>query len=171
MKSIIPYMLSASLMLAGSIVLAGSETSVSASKSSHTAVTHKKAPSFLFVIQAKKGEIKKNKAGHYELILNKADVNHVIMFSDRPYRIVKHITGKNLAADWSVGSNSFKVDPPNAVLSANGMKAEIIILSSMQVKGRQIIFGLHGTPKYSCLDQLTITVDTLLSAAVWGTNY
>ena len=50
MKSIIPYMLSASLMLAGSAVLAGSETSVSACKSSHTAVTHKKAPSFLFVV-------------------------------------------------------------------------------------------------------------------------
>ena len=48
MKSIIPYMLSASLMLAGSTVLAGSETSVSASKSSHTAVTHKKGP-FFFV--------------------------------------------------------------------------------------------------------------------------
>ena len=67
MKSIIPYMLSANLMLAGSTVLAGSETSVSASKSSHTAVTHKKARSFFFVIQAKKGEIKKIKQGSMSL--------------------------------------------------------------------------------------------------------
>ena len=139
-------------------------------------MVHKKAPSFLFVVQAKKGEIKKNKAGHYELILNKADVNHVIMFSDRPYRIVKHITGKNLAADWSVGSNSFKVDPPNAVLSANGMKAEIIILSSMQVKGQHIIFGLHGTPRNIYkntgllhMNQLTLTIDdgTCPIGAIW----
>ena len=59
--------------------------------------TAKKAPSFLFVIQAKKGEITYNKkTGQHELVLNKADVHHVIMFSDRPYRIVKYITGKEL---------------------------------------------------------------------------
>ena len=161
MKSIIPYMLSASLVLAGSAVLAGSEPVSSSSKASHSTVAHKKAPSFLFVVQAKKGEIKKNKAGHYELVLNKADVNHVIMFSDRPYRIVKYITGKNLATEWTKGKNSFKDDPPNAVLSGTGMKAEIVILSSIHVKDQQVIFGLQGytgVPGVSSTG-FTITID------------
>ena len=54
MKSIISYILSASLVLAGSAVLAGSEPVSSSSKASYSTVAQKKAPSFLFVVQAKK---------------------------------------------------------------------------------------------------------------------
>ena len=127
--------------------------------------TAKKAPSFMFVIQAKKGEITYNKkTGQHELVLNKADVHHVIMFSDRPYRIVKYITGKDLAADWSEGSNSFKVDPPNAVLSGSGMKAQIIILSSIHVKARHVIFGLAGyTGGHRLLADTTVAIDIVPS--------
>ena len=103
-------------------------------KSTHTdpAANEKKAPSFLFVIQAKQGKIE-TKNGKTYLVLQHADVNHVIMFSDRPNRIVKTITGNDLQKLWKVGNDSFEKDPPNAVLSSAGQKAQIVILNGITV--------------------------------------
>jgi len=57
----------------------------------------KKAPEFLFVITAKSAEIKKMGDNRYTLTMNHTDVDHVLMFSDRPYRIAKYITGDEFA--------------------------------------------------------------------------
>jgi hypothetical protein len=38
------------------------------------------------------------------------------MFSDRPNRIVSSVDTTNFIGNWSVGSDSFATDPPNAVL-------------------------------------------------------
>ena len=75
------------------------------------------------MIQAKQGKIE-TKNGKTYLVLQHADVNHVIMFSDRPNRIVKTITGNDLQKLWKVGNNSFEKDPPNAVLSSAGQSAD-----------------------------------------------
>ena len=99
-------------------VLAADENKVT-TKPSGTTLQQKKTTSFMFVIDAKKGEIKKDKKGQYHLVLKKVDMKQVIMFSDRPQRIVKYITGKDLKKIWKEGTNSFQEDPPNAVLSAN----------------------------------------------------
>ena len=40
-----------------------------------------------------------------------------LMFSDRPERIVGHLTTKQFIDGWGHGENSFLDDPPNAVLS------------------------------------------------------
>ncbi len=40
-----------------------------------------------------------------------------LMFSDRPERIVGHLTAAQFIHGWGDGENSFAVDPPNAVLS------------------------------------------------------
>ena len=40
-----------------------------------------------------------------------------LYFSDRPERIVGHMTTDAFVGDWAMGSNSFEEDPPNAVLS------------------------------------------------------
>jgi hypothetical protein len=40
-----------------------------------------------------------------------------LMFSDRPNRIVGHLTTKQFVEGWGHGENSFFEDPPNAVLS------------------------------------------------------
>jgi hypothetical protein len=42
---------------------------------------------------------------------------HTIYFSDRPQRIVGHITTQRFLEWWSDGDDSFAVDPPNAVLA------------------------------------------------------
>ena len=40
-----------------------------------------------------------------------------LYFSDRPQRVVGHLTTKQFVDEWSVGENSFAEDPPNAVIS------------------------------------------------------
>ncbi len=40
-----------------------------------------------------------------------------LYFSDRPERVVGHMTTEQFLDAWSVGDNSFASDPPNAVLS------------------------------------------------------
>jgi hypothetical protein len=40
-----------------------------------------------------------------------------LMFSDRPERIVGHLTTKQFVEGWGYGENSFLDDPPNAVLA------------------------------------------------------
>src|SRR5271163_5025041 len=40
-----------------------------------------------------------------------------LMFSDRPERIVGHLTSGQFVEGWGHGENSFLDDPPNAVLS------------------------------------------------------
>jgi hypothetical protein len=40
-----------------------------------------------------------------------------LYFSDRPERIVGHMTTAQFIDQWAVGDNSFASDPPNAVLS------------------------------------------------------
>ena len=43
-----------------------------------------------------------------------------LMFSDRPERIVGHLTTKQFVDGWDHGENSFLEDPPNAVVSFLG---------------------------------------------------
>ena len=40
-----------------------------------------------------------------------------LYFSDRPQRVVGHLTTKQFVAEWGEGENSFADDPPNAVIS------------------------------------------------------
>jgi len=40
-----------------------------------------------------------------------------LYFSDRPQRVVGHMTTADFVDLWGVGDNSFATDPPNAVLA------------------------------------------------------
>jgi len=40
-----------------------------------------------------------------------------LYFSDRPKRVVGHLTTTDFVDLWAIGDNSFESDPPNAVLS------------------------------------------------------
>ena len=40
-----------------------------------------------------------------------------LYFSDRPERVVGHMTNEQFVEAWSLGDDNFAVDPPNAVLS------------------------------------------------------
>jgi len=130
----------------------------------------KKTPSFLFVIDAKQGDITKDKKGQYHLVLKHAHIHHVIQFSDRPNSIVKYISGDQLKSLWKMGQNSFEQDPPNAVLSAFGLKTQIVILGGMEVTKETVSFAVSiGSDEakvvsplqpVSDLSHITLVIDT-----------
>ena len=139
------------LSLTFALGLSGITTSMIAAPSNKSAskpiadVT-KKPPSFLFVVQAKQAVMKPVKDDPYRytlsMILSDDNLSKVISFSDRPYRIVELMTAKQLHDLWSEGKNSFKVDPPNAVLSAQGFDAEIVILEDQTIEDNVMTFTL-----------------------------
>jgi hypothetical protein len=76
-----------------------------------------------------------------------------LYFSDRPQRVVGHLTTKKFVEEWGLGENSFAADPPNAVISFVEKGDEtpedaIVILKDPQIDG----------------DKLTYTVDMLEGA-------
>ena len=73
-----------------------------------------------------------------------------LYFSDRPQRVVGHLTTKKFVEEWGEGENSFAEDPPNAVISfvekGEGTPEDaIVVLKDPQMEG----------------DSLTYTVDML----------
>ena len=97
--------------------------------------------------------------------LTDENVGKIIAFTDRPYRIVKMMTTKQLLDLWGEGKNSFKADPPNAVLSANGFDAPIVILESMIINKELLTYTLvqtdPSTPslKGGQLKDVVLTID------------
>ena len=124
---------------------------------------HKKAPSFLFVVSADKAKIIHLKDGTYSLVIQKSDMNQVIAFSDRPNRIVKYITGSELQKIWGEGKNSFKKDPPNAVISADNLKPQIVVIHAYELKQGAYHLHINGLTKGAIdrgqIQNLTVTID------------
>ena len=79
---------------------------------------------------------------------------HTIYFSDRPERIVGHLTTDMFLQWWSEGDDSYAVDPPNAVLAWGGSgtgtaEEAVMVLSNPTVNEdglRYNIKTLQGTP-------------------------
>ncbi len=178
MKKILRFLSASALALGMSSVLAVGSPPVShhnSAKNTEKKVAtktnaSKEQPSFLFVIQANKAKIEKlndpnYKSSNYRLVFNKKDLSHVIKFSDRPKRIVKTITGKKLQTLWKTGKNSFEKDPPNAVLSADGLKALIVILNGLEITEHYVFIPFYIEPSPttnyvpSNANNLVLTVD------------
>ena len=80
------------------------------------------------------------------------DVPSTTYFSDRPKRIVGHVATAGFVDQWAKGADSFKADPPNAVLSvlgADGANDSVVELTNPRINGNQISYQakvLDGTP-------------------------
>lgn len=72
-------------------------------------------PKFLFIQSAQSGSISDVNATTYTLELNDVS-DKTIMFSDRPDRIVAATNTTDFIGNWSIGPDSFAIDPPNAVV-------------------------------------------------------
>ena len=176
MQSLIKTLTLAIFTLGLTVSLAGASFATPGPKEKTPAVVkaEHKAPSFLFVVYSEKANIKKLKNERYTITMQHTDINHVIAFSDRPYRIVKYITGNNLQKLWSKGKNSFAVDPPNAVLSASKLKPIIIVLDSIEVNEETVTFTIHSTGLIKTEDtqaqniNLVIDMNVLLSRKIGG---
>jgi hypothetical protein len=92
----------------------------------------KNNPQFLYAMSAKSGSFKGD-------TLTLKDVPVVVYFSDRPNRLVGHMSLKKFVASWNKGPGSFKADPPNAALSIfDGDKAFNVVV---ELKSSKIIDG------------------------------
>ena len=75
-----------------------------------------------------------------------------VFFSDRPQRLVGHVRNDLFLKRWTEGGNSFKSDPPNAVLSVFNDKGQptnaIVLLSNPRIEGKNMLYDaktLKGT--------------------------
>jgi len=71
-----------------------------------------------------------------------------LFFSDRPQRVVGHLTAKQFVEEWSLGENSFAEDPPNAVISflAEGdvtPEDAIVVLKDPRLEGTSITYAIE----------------------------
>ena len=90
-----------------------------------------------------------------------------LYFSDRPERVVGHMTTEQFVGEWSEGPDSFQADPPNAVLSfadASGeMEDAVVILRSPLLEGDSLRYSidvLEGTVPQSA-GPCTLFIDPL----------
>ena len=94
--------------------------------------------------------------------LKERNIKKVIEFSDRPYRIVKHMTVFQLEDMWGKGINSFQDDAPNAVLSAQNVAAQIIVIESLRIKDKMlelVVYNTDGESAETRLEDLVIVID------------
>src|SRR5215468_7421053 len=100
-----------------------------------------KAPEFLFVQTAKT-------VAYKDGVLTLQDVSPMtVFFSDRPKRIVGNVRNDLFLQKWIEGSNSFKTDPPNAVLSIFNDKSPptsaVVVLNNPRVDGNNLAYDVR----------------------------
>ena len=71
-----------------------------------------------------------------------------LYFSDRPERVVGHMTTEQFVDQWTEGPNSFFEDPPNAVLSYVGTGEDIpsdavVVLRDPVVLGSSLSYSIE----------------------------
>ncbi len=87
----------------------------------------------------------------------------IFAFTDRPYRKHAYMTGEQFASLWAdSGSDSFKTDPPNAVLTwveAEDVKEAEVVITGASFDGNSITYNR----KYSAI----VPVGTLNSVSLF----
>lgn len=73
--------------------------------------------------------------------------NNAIIFADRPVRSAGHALTSHLLEEWSVGSDSFGQDPPNATVSVfdkdgTTVKDAVVVLKSPKLEGENLTFAI-----------------------------
>ncbi len=70
---------------------------------------------------------------------------HTLYFSDRPERIVGHITTQEFVDMWGKGTDSFKADPPNAVLTVHDAEDPtevVVVLRDPRIEGADLVYDV-----------------------------
>lgn len=92
-----------------------SATPTSGANETGTSSNNMTGATFLFIQGAESGSVDEINATTSTLQLGNVS-DKTILFSDRPNRIVSSIDTIDFIGNWSLGANSFAVDPPNIAL-------------------------------------------------------
>ena len=103
------------LLSATKIVSATSGANEIAAAASGTSSNNMTGATFLFIQGAETGSVDEINATTSTIQLGNVS-DKTILFSDRPNRIVSSIDTIDFIGNWSLGANSFAVDPPNIAL-------------------------------------------------------
>jgi hypothetical protein len=72
----------------------------------------------------------------------------IFAFTDRPYRQHAYMTGEQFASLWAdSGSDSFKTDPPNAVLTwveGEDVKEAEVVIKDASIDGNSITYTTNA---------------------------
>ncbi|MEN8809624.1 MAG: hypothetical protein ABF291_19260 [Desulfobacterales bacterium] len=82
----------------------------------------------------------------YGVLTLKEVVNDTLYFSDRPDRIVGRVTTKEFVDTWAQGHDSFKSDPPNAVLSVLHRPEPLditVVLKKPRLAGNDLVYNVE----------------------------
>lgn len=104
------------LSLTLSIFLITSVVTIQISAQEDQRQTNSSIVKFLFIQHGESGLISKINSTIYSLQLNDL-ADNVILFSDRPDRIVDTQSIQEFIGNWTQGEDSFEIDPPNAALT------------------------------------------------------
>lgn len=171
MKKTILTLAVAAGLFGSSFAIAGTQVS-----STSTANVSVKAasPQWLFFLAASKGHLTKIDNNQYALTVKDKDFKKGLAFTDRPYRKWLNLSSSEINKLFNKDNqaNSFKNDPPNAVLLYNGDKGAIVTVNGMQTNGD------HSTMLFSLLDNqgalangqwqhIQITIDPIGSTGCW----
>ena len=83
------------------------------------------SPQFLAIQNAQSGTISEINSTTFLLQLNDL-ADKLILFSDRPDRVVVTQSNQDFIGNWTSGQESFRLDPPNAVLVIDDQKEDTI---------------------------------------------
>lgn len=121
----------------------------------------------LNLIQAPNGQVVGNEKEGYKLILEESN-DTVIWFADRPIREAGSLHISNFLKTWDKGEDSFKKDPPNAVLiidNSEPIVVELILADWNEKRATFEIKSLKGQ-KYTISEKsgpVTLFIDYSLS--------
>jgi hypothetical protein len=69
-----------------------------------------------------------------------------LYFSDRPERIVGHMSNEEFVRMWTIGEDSFESNPPNAVLSildAEDLEEIVVVLTAPRLESKDLVYNVR----------------------------
>ena len=126
---------------------------------SHEKEANNNEPEWLFVHTADSAQV-----------LNKTTVlmplsRDIFAFTDRPYRKHLYLNGEQFVSLWSEdSSNSFKADPPNAVLTwvdKEEVKELEVVITDANFDGNSVIYSIYDSlgPNLDSIEYVSLFID------------
>jgi hypothetical protein len=101
---------------------------------------------YLYLVSGTNGKIKQISERSYQLTMTMPTTNQVTVFSDRPYRIIKSISGLELEKTWGQAPNTrLAANPLNIVVEIADRDTKVVTLTDLQINGRQAIYTFTST--------------------------